>query len=171
MRQAPIWVGAGAVAVWLLWSRQRPAALTSPSSSPPQSDDLEVEALARMLASETGKREAWPWMAVAARNAAAARRTTIAALLRSKNGQDAGWGSNKEGHWASTARGATAETLVWARRWFAGQIPEPPGSAGVRSFFEVDEHGVKHDPTSFRKRNPELGLAATVAGWEFYRRE
>lgn len=124
-----------------------------------------------MLASETSKKEAWPWMAAAARNAAAARKKSIASLLRELNGVDVGWGRNRDGHWASTAEKPTAVSTDFARRWFAGEIPDPPGAEGVRSFFEVDEHGTKHDSAPFLQRHKELQLAATVAGWEFYRRE
>jgi hypothetical protein len=136
----------------------------------PPASDLDVEAYARCLASETRKQDAWPWIAVALRNAAAARKQSVADLLRKVKGVDVGWGHNYDGHFASTAKEPSKASLDFARRWVAGQIPDPPGSAGVRSFYEVNEHGSLHDPGPFLRKNPELQLAQEVDGWQFYRR-
>lgn len=130
------------------------------------------EALARMLAAETSKRAAWPYMAVAVSNAAEARKISITEHLQRPSGT---WGHNSDGHWASTVwdragESTRQEALAYSGKFLAGQTEAPVDSAGIRSFYEVNEHGVKHDPGPFLRKNPELELAAEVDGWQFYRR-
>lgn len=116
------------------------------------------EGLARLLASETSDRAAWPYILSAAKHTADARRVSIAHMLRTRRKQAAaggvwkyegpaevaGWGhliedidgSHRWVRWASTYQDATSATRAAVADWESKGQPDPVAGFHATTFHE-----------------------------------
>lgn len=162
-------------ATLLLWSRR--------VSAPQTPDASDVEALARMLASESSDRRVWPSLARAASNRAAARRTSLTGLLQTvvvgKPGgkrttlRDQGWGPQYDGgeryRWASTRQPATAATREFARRYLGGGLsPDEERAADAVGASSTFFQGSPSAATLRGWGKTPADEVYAVAGWRFY---
>lgn len=174
------------LAALLLWPRKGGASALQRQDGPVtkgpragQSED--VEALARLLASEaSSKPEVWPAIARAAENVARARGVTIPFLLRTEVTQDVtshsdAWGPQWNPltgakRWASTRQPATAASTAFAGRYLSGELTADEAAvrgaaAGATSFLEAKAGSAL---ATAREKEWKKPLLYEARGWRFY---